>query len=96
MYHLLVPGLMSLLLTAPAIPASAAETVPSLIEQWQNANGECRGSSNPKIYERACDRRLVLDKKLHLRGWCYGMKNQAGYQYRWHRCTSQSERYSEG
>ncbi len=63
-----------------------------LIRQWHDENGECRGSTQPDSAKtkRACDRRSELDAKLDRVGWCYGHKNEYGYQMQWHACDANS------
>ncbi|SDR33851.1 hypothetical protein [Pseudovibrio sp. Tun.PSC04-5.I4] len=65
----------------------------SVIEQWHEENGACRGGiGDEPATEAACIRREILEDKLSLIDWCYGKKNEYGYQHQWHKCTYQSYR----
>jgi hypothetical protein len=69
--------------------------VKDLIQMWVAENRNCRGlpGDDPRS-EIGCERRNVLNDALRKQGWCYGKKNEAGYQYDWHRCTRDSLRRS--
>lgn len=68
-------------------PAKARQ----LIKQWQAQNSLCRGlhGDDPRM-QPACDERQRLGRLLDRQGWCYGKKDQFGYQMQWHRCTPTS------
>jgi len=80
-------------LTAPAI-AQPAE-VKALIQAFDIANKKCRDSGPEAVVLAACDRRETISEAISKSNWCYGKRDQAGYQYRWHRCTRGSIRYFE-
>lgn len=65
-----------------------------IISQWHVENGECRGSTNPDSPETqtACARREQIGAMLDKFGWCYGHKDDYGYQMRWHLCDAASIR----
>lgn len=76
---------------ALAIPAEAAPSAEQLKQAWSMANGNCRGGDPESMKSQLeCDRRSRLTGRLEQLGWCYGRKDQATYQYRWHHCTAQS------
>ncbi|PDT32296.1 hypothetical protein CO660_00215 [Rhizobium sp. L9] len=77
------------------IASDKGQVAPSrLIKQWYDENDECRGSTEPESAKtkRACERRSELDAKLDRVGWCYGHKNEYGYQMQWHACDANSNR----
>lgn len=63
----------------------------TMMRLWSQANGQCRGGSgdDPRTSD-ACDERAAYSMRLRQLGWCYGKRDEAGYQYRWHRCTKGS------
>ncbi|MEI4480655.1 MULTISPECIES: S1C family serine protease [unclassified Phyllobacterium] len=65
----------------------------SLISRWFDENSNCRGGagSDPET-NKACTRREELSADLLSVGWCYGKKQDYGYQMKWHKCTSDSIR----
>ncbi|WP_245294875.1 hypothetical protein [Rhizobium rhizosphaerae] len=65
-----------------------------VINQWHVENSKCRGSTNadsPKT-QQACKRREEVGAMLDRIGWCYGHKEEYGYQMRWHVCDANSNR----
>lgn len=81
--------------TSKVITADKGPKTPfRLIRQWHEENSECRGSTEPESAKtvRACDRRSELDAKLGRVGWCYGHRNEYGYQMKWHACDVNSNR----
>jgi uncharacterized protein len=64
-----------------------------IVDQWQSANGFCRGGSgdDPRTLDW-CDVRESIGDILKGLQMCYGKKNQPGYMAEWHRCTIASER----
>ena len=76
------------------MPAAAADERPSdddVIARWQEANGFCRGGSGDQAETWAwCAVRDSLDQVLGTRGWCYGKKEQAGFEMTWHKCGPDS------
>lgn len=64
----------------------------SLISKWHDDNGVCRGGIDGPNSQRACESREVVSDKLYALGWCYGKKDEYGYQMKWHRCTDNSNR----
>ncbi|WP_105009431.1 hypothetical protein [Rhizobium leguminosarum] len=71
-----------------------AQAPDRIISQWHVENGECRGSTNPDSPETqtACARREQIGAMLDTFGWCYGHKNDYGYQMKWHLCDAASNR----
>jgi hypothetical protein len=64
-----------------------------LLAQEREANDRCRGGSgnDPQTFA-ACSTRDALVVKLNKLGWCYGKRNQSGYQMSWHQCDANSNR----
>lgn len=63
-----------------------------LIQEWRLLNGACRGGSGDKSETwYACGRRDTLAQSLYAMGYCFGKKNEYGYQYSWHKCQADSE-----
>lgn len=90
--HHFSPALLgaSLAFIAWTLPASAqSRSDPqTMMRLWSQANGQCRGGSgDDQRTLDACDEREAYSKRLRQLGWCYGMRNEYGYQHRWHRCT---------
>jgi hypothetical protein len=71
-----------------------AQAPERIISQWHVENGECRGSTSPDSPETqtACARREEIGAMLDTFGWCYGHKNDYGYQMKWHLCDAASNR----
>lgn len=66
--------------------AQSAE-VKNLLKEEAGLTDKCRGGSGdaPQTM-KACTKRDAVVKKLQGLGWCYGEKDQAGYQMEWHPC----------
>lgn len=81
--------------SAPLVETQWINNYPAQIQpvlrQWLRTDVVCRGESGDRAY-RACDARDNATSWLNARGWCYGMKGQANYQYRWHHCRQGSWR----
>ncbi|MBY5336439.1 hypothetical protein HFO99_21355 [Rhizobium leguminosarum] len=71
-----------------------AQAPDRIISQWHVENGECRGSTSPESPETqsACARREEIGAILDTFGWCYGYKDDYGYQMKWHLCDAASNR----
>lgn len=69
-----------------------AETTEILIYKWINADGDCRGSTNPSITEPFCEKREIIGNKLDKRGWCFGKNGQGRAEMLWHKCGPNSIR----
>ncbi|MDR9808771.1 hypothetical protein [Rhizobium hidalgonense] len=71
-----------------------AQAPDRIISQWHAENGECRGSTNADSPEtqKACARREEIGSLLDRFGWCYGHKDEYGYQMKWHPCDVNSNR----
>ncbi|WP_246762745.1 hypothetical protein [Rhizobium sp. NZLR1] len=71
-----------------------AQAPERIISQWHVENGECRGSTSPDSPETqtACARRKEIGALLDTFGWCYGHKDDYGYQMKWHLCDAASNR----
>ncbi|WP_376703173.1 serine protease [Mesorhizobium sp. ISC25] len=71
----------------------ARADVKSLLARWYKENGRCRGGAGDDTDSlEACDRRTALDGELAKAGWCYGHKDDYGYQMKWHVCDAASLR----
>lgn len=80
----------TVVLTA-TVSLQAAPDARRLIAAWHEANGHCRsGPPDQPSIDAECERRGRLDGRLSQIGWCYGLKGQAGADYKWHRCGPQS------
>ncbi|MDR9808895.1 COG3904 family protein [Rhizobium hidalgonense] len=71
-----------------------AQAPDRIISQWHVENGKCRGSTNADSPEtqKACERREEIGTLLGRFGWCYGHKDEYGYQMKWHHCDVNSNR----
>ncbi|MBY2910871.1 hypothetical protein [Rhizobium leguminosarum] len=71
-----------------------AQAPDRIISQWHVENGECRGSADPDSpkTQTACARREEIGAMLDTFGWCYGHKDEFGYQMKWHLCDATSIR----
>lgn len=71
-----------------------AQAPDRIISQWHVENGECRGSTDPESSKTqdACARREEIGAMLDNFGWCYGHKDEYGYQMKWHLCDATSNR----
>jgi len=89
---LLRVAIFALAVTGPAAAADGDRpTDDAVIARWQEANGSCRGGSGDQPETWAwCAVRDGLDQVLGTRGWCYGKKDQAGFEMVWHRCGPDS------
>lgn len=65
-----------------------APTTTDLVALWHEANGTCRGSSDPDAYLPACGQRDLLDTMLAGRGWCYTQEHWSGADNVWHVCLT--------
>ena len=68
-----------------------ADQTQILIKSWHSKNLICRGSLDQAISDKACEERLLYDKKLAALGWCYGKRDQPGNLHVWHVCEPNSE-----
>ncbi len=68
-----------------------------LIDQWIGLDDICRGSLDREgaATLRACKRRDQLGPLLDRLDWCYGHKDEAGMDMKWHKCDANSRRYDE-
>ncbi|MDR9805144.1 COG3904 family protein [Rhizobium hidalgonense] len=68
-----------------------------LIDQWIGLDDICRGSTDREgaATLRACKRRDELGPLLDRVDWCYGHKDEAGMEMKWHKCDANSRRYDE-
>lgn len=74
--------------------AMAAETVPQLIEQFDEADSTCRLSKSDDVRIKvACVARSIYGVALNERGWCYGRQDQANAEMDWHECKASSLRF---
>ena len=91
----LVFGLVVSLCTVSIGEAYSAQrpNTPALIKRWIEANGYCRGGSGDDRETLAwCSVREGLSEVLAVRDWCYGKKDEYGYQLKWHRCVETSNK----
>lgn len=67
--------------------------IKTILSVEDTLNSMCRGGSgdDPRT-EVACEEREKLVKVLGHLNWCYGEKGQAGFEMKWHKCTSNSNR----
>ena len=75
------------------LEVSGDADISTLISKWHEVNSTCRSYSfeDPRS-SKACDAREALSAKLDELNFCYGKKDQAGYEMRWHRCEANSSR----
>jgi hypothetical protein len=67
-----------------------------LVDAWYDANGRCRGGTDPERVEQACaERDGALARRLAAANICYGREGEYGYQMRMHRCGRGSLRMTE-
>lgn len=72
----------------------ASETVPELIEMWEDSNSVCRGANGGDVkVAAACLSRSVYGLALNERDWCYGRDGEANAQMTWHECMDGSLRF---
>lgn len=72
----------------------ASETVPELIELWEDSNSVCRGASGGDVkVAAACLSRSVFGAALNERGWCLGRQDEANADMSWHECEADSLRF---
>jgi len=62
-----------------------------LIDIWDQADGICRGSGGERAM-KGCELREEVGPLIQAQGWCRGKVHEAGFEYRWHRCTKDSNR----
>lgn len=60
---------------------------PHLHQRWLEAEVACGGGAVSQAAMRAgCERRDAVSRALAAAGWCYGPRERAGAQRRWHHC----------
>ena len=81
-----------LLISSIAFSANLTnQDIQSHISVENTLNSMCRGGrGDDPDTGRACDARNKTLKVINRLGWCYGKKNQAAYQMKWHPCTVNS------
>jgi len=62
-----------------------------LIHIWDEADGICRGSGGARAM-KGCELREEVGPLIQAQGWCLGKLHEATVQYRWHRCTKDSNK----
>ncbi|MET3924860.1 hypothetical protein [Devosia sp. 2618] len=99
-YSIPVLALCIGLLSTPAFAQAekqfeyASETTPELIQLWEDTNGTCRGASGDDVKTwAACAARSVYGAALNERDWCFGHKDDAGAEMKWHECDANSLRF---
>ena len=86
---------ITVIVTLGSAAAYAGNPVPpnvkALVKAEAELNNLCRGGpgDDPKTLQ-ACDDRNAVETRLYAVGWCYGMRGQAGYQMKGHKCTKNS------
>lgn len=72
----------------------ASESVPQLIELWQESNSVCRSVNRGDVRTAAaCLSRSVYGVALNERDWCLGREGEANADMRWHECEADSMRF---
>lgn len=72
----------------------ATETVPQLIELYDEAEGACRLSTSGDVKVAvACNSRSIYGAALNERNWCKGRDNEANAVMEWHECEPNSLRF---
>lgn len=84
------PQLIGAAQSAP--PSAPPKQVAELIEGARELDRRCRGTEGANPKSDICDRRNAAFDRVSDAGWCYGKQWQAGYQYEWHACESDSNR----
>ncbi|ANY18662.1 hypothetical protein A6F68_00126 [Tsuneonella dongtanensis] len=75
----------------PETAATDAPSVGSMIDDWREYNGRCRGGSGDDAETwAACEKRDALGQSLKKANWCYGEKDQWAGDADWHRCSGTS------
>ncbi|RDE09275.1 hypothetical protein [Pelagibacterium lacus] len=100
MRHLLLAALLGL--AASPVPGQetmlfpdATETVPELIDLYEQEDDQCRLSMNRDVQiAAACHARSLYGAALNERGWCYGRETEANADMSWHECAGDSMRFS--
>jgi len=66
-------------------------STPSIIKGWYEAKSICKeGSADDREAIAWCSVSEGLLEVLTVRNWCYGKADEASYQNKWHKCTSNS------
>lgn len=72
----------------------ATETVPELIELWDQADSVCRVSRSHDVkVAAACLSRSVFGVAINERNWCKGKEAQSNADMAWHECQADSLRF---
>ncbi|TKT69308.1 hypothetical protein [Aquamicrobium sp. LC103] len=72
----------------------ASETVPELVELWDQSNSTCRGANGGDVrVAAACLSRSVYGVAINERNWCLGKDGQANAEMVWHECETDSLRF---
>lgn len=77
--------------------AAASPAADQLVKAWDEANENCRGSTDPESFEMKleCERRERLTGRLSQIDYCNGKKSQGAPEYRWHKCGPGSLRLDD-
>lgn len=70
--------------------AAEIRNVEALLTLEADANSRCRGNTGDTL--RDCAERTEWIERLSALGMCYGRRNQAGAEMRWHKCGPDSNR----
>ncbi len=72
----------------------ATETVPELIDLYDEADSACRLSTSGDVKVAvACSSRAIYGVALNERNWCKGRENEANAVMEWHECEPNSLRF---
>ena len=72
----------------------ASETVPELIELWNESDAGCRLARRENVKAvAACLSRSVYGAALNERDWCLGREDEANAEMEWHECGADSLRF---
>ena len=75
--------------------AGATESDDELRELFDGAGNLClRNPSRDVEVVVACKAMLIYGLALNERGWCLGRRGEANAEMDWHRCESDSERFT--
>jgi hypothetical protein len=74
--------------TAPPSEPKMPIEVKDLTDRVDALNDLCRGSAGEDpLGQKACEERDKLGNVVRERGWCWGHKDDAGYQRKWVPCA---------
>ena len=87
MKNLILASAIALATTPVMTIAAHADRLSPLRQQFFNAEGYCRGSTNPAEIAAGCSRREAISKQLESLGQCYArVRNETGGESVWRPC----------